>query len=248
MTREELKELINEMAAEQIQDKLNYDRLIDETVLLNELNANPVDMKDLKKASEELQAIHKYYIGLLTAIIKVLDEVYSRVEKCKSEKEMEKLVLDLHNKYPKIVKEPQKWDGPSMKTSFQKYIRVCKKFNIKYSDEAMSEKKKIDAILQKNAEEVLKLGDGWVFFKKDTNYKDVKPNKLHDMIEDLEKIDRELAIDINNSCASLFKFGYNEFRYTLADAISCAKYLKLDMESTLRYKLVNTIFRTKEKK
>ena len=243
MTRNELKDIIKECLNEKVNNS-NNSELIDEAVIF-EMKAKQLDLDDMKDAAQGIKYVAGYYIEIIKTFDKILVEITSRLNACKTKEDIVAVYNDIRTKYPEQSREKYKefdsTQGSSQ--SFTKLRRVCKKFNIKYSDEAMEEKKKIDIELTKLKESILDIAGYWCTVDgKGNNLKKVNAlNKAFDHIKDINEEYYKLSL---NEVAEIFTLMIQEIQYTLNDIAFTRSYLKLKKEKSLTYKIVNKLIKT----
>lgn len=226
---------------------------IEESVLLQEMNAKKIDLDDFKDAGEAIKYIGEYYYNVIKTCSDVLDEIAGRVGKAKTSEALAAVHHDIIKKYPERTKaaygEYDALKGGQGATSFMKLRRVCSKFKMKYSDEAMEEKKKLDSELNAIRDKVLTLGREWVQIQTadgKTNNKTPKLDVLQKALDDAKKVDEDYWNQIFGAIKGLYQLLCQEVGATINDIYATRKMLKLDKENKLMYKIVNKLFKTKK--
>ena len=253
MTRRELKSLITEMVREEIEVQSNKET-IEESCLLLEMNAKKIDMLDFKDGIEGMKYITNYFIRIVETLDSILDKITSEGLMCKTDEDMEKLlnkIIKVHNDtFLKSLKDfnDSKAKGGT-RVVYNKLRRVCGKFNMKYSDEAMEEKKKVRDELFGCRDKLINIGQQWCWVRineKDESKKVPKLKKLNTMLDKLEDIDDKYFIRIYNEIKVIYDRLCQELNATLNDIFGTISLLQLDKEKKLTYKIINALFKTKK--
>ena len=226
--------------------------LVSESVIL-EMKAKQIDLDDFKSASEAVKYICGYYINIIDTEDKVLTEITNRLEKVKNENQLKALAKDINTKYPEMTKaaysEYDKSKGGELNTTFNKLKRVCSKFNIKYSDEAVEVKKAVDKDLLDLRKHILDTSSHWVKIVIDGSEYDAKTDKLDKLNAALpaaKSIDPVYYDSIFKSISVLYQLLIQETQYTLGDIFHIRKNLHLEKEKKIVYKVLNKLFKTKK--
>lgn len=226
--------------------------LVSESVIL-EMKAKPIDLDDFKTASEAIKYICKYYINIIDTEDKVLTEIINRLEKVKTDAQLKTLAKDINSKYPKMTQaaynDYDKSKGGEGNTSFMKFKRVCSKFNIKYSDEAVEVKKAVDKDLLNLRKHIFDVGSDWCRIMVDgSEYKSTteKLDRLNNALDGVKEIDPVYYDSIFKSVSGLYSLLLKETQLTLGDIFYIRKQLHLEKEKKIVYKVLNKLFKTKK--
>lgn len=234
-----------------IMENSSYGYTFDESSIL-EMRSNEIDFTDFKDAIEAVKYIVNYYIEIIQLEDKILTEVTSRAASCKNSSQLKTLSNDIRHKYPSQTQAAYKsYDskkGGANGSTWSKLRRVCRKFNIKYSDTTMEEKKKVAAELDKCKNVIIKLGRNWCEITTADGKKNNKYPKLEELgkaLDHIKTIDEDSSQSITSNIYELYKLLVQEISYTLDD-INAAKYnLRLEKEKSIAYKVINKFIKSK---
>lgn len=229
----------------------SYDPVIfDESVIL-ELNYNRADMEDLKTAVDAIKKIVEWYIKGTKSVDKILDEITKRLESAKNNNDILKLTNDITMKYIKAIKSYYGSYDLDMKpaTAFNLLRRVSKKFNIKWSDEAMDYKKKIDKELNNYGTQIIDIGTQWCWIVSDAGKERERVPKLNKLNKALDRayetFDEDAVRQLFANIKIIYSFLCQELGGTLNDISYVRFRIGVANEKKLRYKIINALFKTK---
>jgi hypothetical protein len=209
-----------------------------------------------------------FFIGKFTKIIETCAEYLNKMYNVKVTKESDvikllKMSREYNNKLDDLYKSIKLDNNTNFTTGSGAYyslFKVCKSFNLKYSDESVEEKKKIKEKLEKYQKNLLSttkdLFEIEVFTYGTTTNKITKStgktymgDKVYETKKKLEEIKDKYNIgaDLFNSWYSIADTLQKELNYTFNDIAYSIAYLRLDRSETLIYKIVNKVFKTPEK-
>lgn len=105
MTRNELKDIIRECLEEV--NNSNNSELIDEAVIF-EMKAKQLDLDDMKDAVQGIKYVAGFYIEIIKTFDKILVEITSRLNACKTKEDIVAVYNDIRTKYPEQSREKYK--------------------------------------------------------------------------------------------------------------------------------------------
>lgn len=252
MTKTELKDIIKECIIEEgyVDNNASDDtlkNLIQEAVLL-EMNAKKIDLEDMKDNVNYIKYIVNYIIKMLKCYDGILSEVMDRLSKAKERDEIKKIYNELVTDYYAAAREKSREydEEKAGNYPFNNLSRVCKKFNIKFSDESMEVKKKIYKELDDTTNEVIDIVKGWFKITNVTGCAK-KANKLLVIIDDATEIDKEYTNLLCNEIGGVLNVMADFSNAAFIDLAYVKGQLRINKEKSITYKLVNKLFKTKKK-
>lgn len=120
--------------------------------------------------------------------------------------------------------------------TWNQFKQKVKKFNNKYSEITMEEKKKFNEKIVKYYGEISKLATPWA-----KNGKEIV--KLHDKFDKLVELDRSYTQTFAKICDDCAGVLIEEANYTIGDVNYIIKALDVGKEQSLLYKVVNKVFK-----
>lgn len=213
------------------------DNILDESVLL-EYSGNDAKNKEFIAILNELEELLSAYIktlekldesmtkleGLQEAIIKKPASFKDNLEKARNIIEE---FNDFHKNLFKKLNGKVTWNG---------FISKSKKFNNKYSEITMEEKKKLHAKLKTYIEKIINLMDPWSKGGKEVN-------KVTDNFDKMKVIDKDYYNSFFNIFCSFYNTAFKEAQYTLNDIYYAMKILNIEREKSLMYKIIQAVFK-----
>ena len=208
--------------------------------ILQEYSGNDYDNKNFANCMEELGKIGAYYVQIDAEIANLVNFIIKEMNKCKTSEQMKKAIQTCYNHGDDTVKKLNDiYDKFAEAPTFRRFKSLCKKFSVKYSDVTMEDKKKWTETFTDYHKDMVKIikafDDAWI---KSANAE----------IGRLDRIDYEYNDKLVKHLNGWSQLLYGYFNYTHGNILYVLRKLDPSFEDTLKYKLVQKIFKSKEKK
>jgi hypothetical protein len=201
--------------------------------ILIEYSGKPENNEEYKKLLEELDEMFKFYVD-------ILDLVGKHIMKCskikvKDEASFRKALNDLYKDADKTNKEfADLYKDMEEMPTYRRFDALSKKFSVKYSNITMEDKKKYSVIFIDRLHDLVKIADQfdskWI-------------NDLNATLPTLRSIDAVYTDKYIQHTQLWYDAFYNEFQRTSQNMRYCIFKLDTKRENTLRYQLVQKIFK-----
>lgn len=218
-------------------DTVEYNNQISESVLL-EFQGNETKNQEFIECLKDLEDLIKYFVDMMNKmdnaserLLKISEEVIKSPNKFKQKVQECRNVVKEYNEW--YEKASRKING---QVTWRQFDKKVAKFNNKYSQVTMEEKKKLDTKLRSVLKEIDKLVKPWAS-------DGAKVKKVIENIDKLEKID----YDYTKTFASIFgEFNgllIKEANYTIGDINYSIRKLGIEKENSIVYKVVNKLLK-----
>lgn len=214
---------------------------IEESTLL-EYSGNPEKVKNFKEMLKELDDIFTYYRVIIDEDTKVLDTIISSCSKVKKIDDARRCYTDCA-KAGKAANQAIKAAADKVDLDSQPFTRFKQQsnsFSGKYSTITLEDKKQFDKKLASFSEKIINDLDPWG--SKD----DVDGPKIKALLEALEKFEEvmpELGDKFREFAGSWYKVLFNDSSSILNIVKWCRVKLNLGHSNTIRFKIVQKIFK-----
>ena len=227
----------------------NIDAL-DEAALdsILEFKGNESKNEAFKECLKDLEALLTYFISVIEKGLGYMDQILALSKKAKnSPKEFKKCVDEMD----KFADEFVSWKKQASKSicgsvTWKTFASQIKKFNNKYSEITMEEKKALSAKVEKMIDKVFKICTPWYDMKRNGKLlpgSSAKYEELRTVYKELEKIDKSYANSVNDIFTDFDKYIGSEINPTLNDMFYVMTALNIKFEESWRFKLVNKVLK-----
>ena len=207
--------------------------------ILQEYSGNEYDNKNFANCMKELDDIAKYYVELDKVVMANVDFIVDALKKCKKADDVKKALNNAYNNSDKTNKDLNTmWNKFNERPTFKRFKSLTKKFSVKYSDVTMEEKKKWAEVFKKYHLDIVDMGKAY-----DNKWIDMVNNE----IDRCKKLDYQETMKAVQLIQAWYDCLYNYFYYTHNNILYVIYKLDTGFEDTLRYKLVQKIFKSDKK-
>lgn len=214
---------------------------LDESALL-EYSAKENDIEDFKEMAKQVQYWAKWYLNIIEAHAKLADQVLVKYKAVKTDDQGNKLAMYISDEFDKIKEMYNKYDESmgTLASAHRAFKAICRKFSIKYGDNAMEEKKKLGADLDKMYKELDKYWKKYFSTNRWVNQ--------YNSICDNCPIKLAVKRNIVNEFYPFWNNLYREVVLTAGDINGATKALRLQKENGLMYKFLQKVIKSKPSK
>lgn len=236
-------------AIQENSNMFNIDAL-DEAALdsILEFKGNETKNEAFKECLKDLENLLTYFISVIEKGLGYMDQILALSKKAKNNpKEFKKYI----NEMDKFADEFVAWKKQASKSicgsvTWKTFASQIKKFNNKYSEITMEEKKALSSKVEKMIDKVFKMCTPWYDMKRNGKLlpgSSAKYEELKNLYKELEKIDKSYANSVNDIFVDFDKYIGSEINPTLNDMFYVMKALNIQFEDSLRFKLVNKVLK-----
>ena len=207
--------------------------------IIQEYSGNDYDNKSFANCMKEIDDIAKYYVEFNKVVMANVDFLVNSLKKCKKADDVRKALNNSYNNSDKTNKQLEEmWNKFDERPTFKRFKSLVKKFSVKYSDITMEEKKKWAEVFKRYHLDIIDMGKPY-----DTKW----VNMVNKEIDRCKELDYQETMKFVQLIQVWYDCMYNYFYYTHNNIIFVIYKLDTGFEDTLRYKLVQKIFKSDKK-
>ena len=205
-----------------------------------EYAGNPVKNEEFKAILDDVNSLIEYFHSNIKVFVKAHEDLVGLALKIKN---TPKKASELMKRIPDIQKacrdgrvENEKKYQPNGRYTWTQFNSKIRKFNNKYSEIGMTNRKELAEKLTNTLNDIRKIGKEW-------GGSGEKWKPYDDIIPDLKKIDESYAGTLERNLCTVNELLVDECNFTMSDIKSTLRQLNIDGDKKLLYKIINKVFK-----
>lgn len=212
--------------------------LDESTEAILEFQGNPEKNKEFISILKDLEDLCNYNYERIKRLADDMDKLDKDADEAIKDPKKFKEILERARQY---IQDFNEWYRKASKTinapvTFKNFQSKIKKFNNKYSEITMDEKKKLRDKLLKIAKDIDAMIEPWAKGGK-------RIDAFKEKLTKLSVIDKDYFDKFNKYAWDNYDYFFSEYKYTFDDIAIICKYLNIERENTVMYKIVNKLFK-----
>lgn len=205
-----------------------------------EYAGNPVKNEEFKEILDDVNNLIDYFRANIKVYVKAHEDLVGLALKIKNNpkkaSELMKQIPDIQKAYKDGHAENIKKYQPNGRYTWTQFNSKIRKFNNKYSEIGMANRKELGEKLTNTLNDIRKIANEW-------GGSGEKWKPYDDIIPDLKKIDESYADTLERNLCAVNNLLVDECNYTIYDIKTTLRQLNIDGDKKLLYKIINKVFK-----
>ena len=210
------------------------------SISILEYAGNPVKNEEFKVILDDVNSLIEYFHSNIKVFVKAHEDLIGLALKIKNTpkkaSELMKQIPDIQKACRDGLVENEKKYQPNGTFTWTQFNSKIRKFNNKYSEIGMANRKELAKKLTSVLTDIRKIGSEW-------GSEGSKWEPFDNIVPELKEIDASYTNTLGSNLYEVNKLLITECNYTIADINSVLKFLNIDGDKKLLYKIINKVFK-----